>query len=70
LKWHPLTGTPAYAMYEDANYVGNRYLVTQVWRWLATKDKAARQDAEKAYQATMYPYYEGRKIEPGYWPKP
>ena len=70
LKWHPLAGTPAYAMYEDASYVGNRYLNSQVWRWLATKMVTAQEDAEKAYQATMYPYYEGRKIEPGYWPKP
>ena len=69
-KWHPLAGTPGYAMYEDANYVGNRYLISQVWRWLATKDPQARQDAEQAYKATMYPYSEGAKIEKGYWPKP
>ena len=69
-KWHPHAGTPAYAMYEDASYVANRYLVSQAWRWLATTDAAARQDAGKAYQATMYPYYEGAKREPGYWPKP
>ena len=69
-KWHPLAGTPAYAMYEDANYVGNRYLVSQVWRWLATKDPAAPLDAQKAYQATMYPYTEAARIERGYWPKP
>jgi hypothetical protein len=34
-RWHPLAGTPAYAMYEDASYVGNPSLVAQVWRWLA-----------------------------------
>src|SRR5688572_22786360 len=61
LKWHPLAGEPAYAMYEDANYVGNRYLVSQVWRWLATKDDAAREDARRAYRATIYPYHEGAK---------
>ena len=69
-KWHPLAGTPAYAMYEDASYVGNRYLVAQVWRWLATHSDDARLDAQRAYQATLYPYYEGAKLEPGYWPKP
>ncbi|MBM3240579.1 hypothetical protein FJZ31_30210 [Candidatus Poribacteria bacterium] len=69
-KWHPLAGTPGYAMYEDANYVGNRYLVSQVWRWLATKQPQVREDAEQAYQATMYPYREGAKLERGYWPKP
>jgi len=69
-KWHPLAGTSGYAMYEDANYVGNRYLVSQVWRWLATKHSPAREDAKKAYHATMYPYNEGAKIERGYWPKP
>lgn len=70
LKWHPLQGTPAYAMYEDANYVGNRYLVAMVWRWLAEHNEAARQDAEISYQATIYPYFEGAKRERGYWPKP
>jgi hypothetical protein len=70
LKWHPLAGTPAYAMYEDANYVGNRYLVAEVWRWLATRDAGAREAAGRAYRATIYPYHEGAKIEPGYWPKP
>lgn len=70
LKWHPLAGTAAYEMYEDANYVGNRYLVSQVWRWLATKDPAARRAAEKAYAATIYAYDEGAKREPGYCPKP
>lgn len=69
-KWHPLAGTPAYAMYEDANYVGNRYLVAQCWRWLATHSPAARADAQRAYQATMIPYDEGAKVERGYWPKP
>jgi len=69
-KWHPLAGTPAYAMYEDANYVGNRYLVAQVWRWLSTKTAAAQADARLAYAATMYPYSAGAKLEPGYWPKP
>jgi hypothetical protein len=69
-KWHPLAGTPAYAMYEDANYVGNRYLVAQVWRWLATHDPAAKADAQQAYEATMYPYRKGAEVEPGYWPKP
>jgi hypothetical protein len=69
-KWHPHAGTAAYAMYEDANYVGNRYLLSQAWRWLATKNETARRDAEKAYHATMYAYHEGRKIDPGYWPKP
>ena len=69
-KWHPHAGTPAYAMYEDANYVGNRYLLAQAWRWLATKSETARGDARKAYNATMYPYHEGREIDPGYWPKP
>lgn len=69
-KWHPLAGTPAYAMYEDANYVGNRYLVAQVWRWLATHDPAAHADARQAYLATLYPYQAGAKIERGYWPKP
>jgi hypothetical protein len=70
LKWHPLAGTPAYAMYEDANYVGNRYLVAEVWRWLATKDEAARAAARRAYRATIFPYHEGAKRERGYWPKP
>ena len=69
-KWHPLSGTPAYAMYEDANYVGNRYLVSQAWRYLATKAPEARQDAEAAYQATMYPYHKAAEFERGYWPKP
>ncbi len=69
-KWHPHAGTTAYAMYEDANYNGNRYLLAMVWRWLAEKTEDAQKDAEKAYHATMYAYHEGRKIEPGYWPKP
>jgi hypothetical protein len=70
LKWHPLAGTPAYAMYEDANYVGNRYLISQVWRWRATQSPEARAAAGKAYAASMYPYDEGARLERGYWPKP
>jgi hypothetical protein len=70
LKRHPLAGTAAYAMCEDANYVGNRYLIAEVWRWLATGDLAARDDARTAYRATLYPYQEGAKKERGYWPKP
>src|SRR5262245_52759732 len=69
-KRHPLAGTPAYTMYEDANYVANRYLVAQVWRWLATRDPAARAAAGRAYAATIYPYDEGARLEPGYCPKP
>ncbi|MBV7339389.1 hypothetical protein KFU94_66480 [Chloroflexi bacterium TSY] len=73
-KWHPLAGTPAYAMYEDASYVANRYLVAQVWRSLATHGDAALKEAQKdaqcAYQATIYPYHKGEKLDPGYWPKP
>jgi len=69
-KWHPLAGTPAYAMYEDASYVGNRYLVAQVWRWLSTHSDEAQLDARRAYQATIYPYHKGAKVEAGYWPKP
>lgn len=70
LKWHPLAGTPAYAMYEDANYVGNRYLVAMVWRWIAARDQASQAAAEVGYRATMYPYFAGAQHEPGYWPKP
>ena len=69
-KWHPLDGTSAYAMYEDANYVGNRYLISQVWRSRATGNSGAKDDAHKAYEATLYPYREGAKKEKGYWPKP
>lgn len=69
-KWHPLAGTPAYAMYEDANYVGNRYLIAQVWRFLATRTDEARQDARKGYLATIYPYRKAAIHDPGYWPKP
>jgi hypothetical protein len=69
-KWHPLAGTAAYEMYEDANYVGNRYLVSQVWRWLATRDPDARAAADQAYAASIYAYDEGAKREPGYCPKP
>ncbi len=69
-KWHPLAGTPAYVMYEDANYVGNRYLNAQVWRSLASGSSGARNDARRAYEASLYPYREGAKREKGYWPKP
>lgn len=70
-KWHPLAGTPAYHMYEDANYVGNRYLIAEVWRWLATLDPAARHDADLACRASIWPAEEGAaKRGPGYWPKP
>ena len=70
LKWHPLDGTPAYAMYEDANYVGNRYLIAQVWRSRVTEDSGSKVDAKRAFEATLYPYREGIKKEKGYWPKP
>lgn len=69
-KWHPLLGTAAYGMYEDANYVGNRYLISQVWRSRATENTISRDDARRAYEASLYPYREGIKIEKGYWPKP
>lgn len=69
-KWHPLAGTPAYAMYEDASYVANRFLVSQVWHWLAICSSDARENARIAYQATIYPYHKGVTLEPGYWPKP
>ncbi len=69
-KWHPLAGTPAYAMYEDANYVGNRYLNSQVWRWLATGTAESRDNAQQGFSATLYPFREGIKREKGYWPKP
>lgn len=69
-KWHPLAGTPAYAMYEDANYVANRYLISQVWRWRATHTVESRTHAEAACRATLLPYREAAVHEKGYWPKP
>ncbi len=69
-KWHPLDGTPAYVMYEDANYVGNRYLISQVWRSRVTGEAGSKDDARRAYEASLYPYREGTRKEKGYWPKP
>ena len=69
---HPLLGTPAYAMYEDANYVGNRFLMAMAWRQraLGQSDTAGREAVSRAYEASILPAQMGAALEPGYWPKP
>ena len=69
---HPLLGTPAYAMYEDSNYCGNRFLMAMTWRCLALgpADVEGRAAATRAYQASILPAQLGAALEPGYWPKP
>jgi hypothetical protein len=69
---HPLLGSPAYAMYEDANYCGNRFLMAMIWRQLAlgSVDRAGKVATDRAYQASILPAQLGAGLEPGYWPKP
>ena len=69
---HPLLGSPAYAMYEDANYCGNRFLMAMVWRQLALgpADRAGKVATDRAYQASILPARLGAGLDRGYWPKP